>query len=339
MFIHSAWPILALSANHGFSSALESGGVMFLESFTPYLIARCFICDLKTFRNVVYFLTTMVLFIAALAIPESLTGKHFVRDLFGAPTPFINERLGLDRAFVSFDHPILYGVFCSSVFGLFWYGSGNRISLFKKLGTGFSIGLATFLSLSSGPLSALAVQIILTAWDKTLAFSKNRWKLLLILTIILYLLIDLLSNRSPMKVFFGYLTLNPATAYTRVILWEWGSQDVVNNPIFGIGFNEWSKPAWMHGSSLDAFWLLLAIRFGLPTVLSLIFCILYLYYKIIKMPTKNDLLFGYQMGWMISVAGLSISAIAVHYWNALYIYFSFLVGMGVSLINSKEKND
>lgn len=337
MLIHSTWPILALSANHGFSVSLESGGVLFLESFIPYAIARCFVRDIFTFQNVVKFLSIMVFILAALALPESITGKHLIRDILGAPPSQINMRLGLHRAYVSFDHPIHYGVFCSSVFGLFWYGMAREFKLFKKVLGSFGVFTATFLSLSSGPLGALAAQVILTTWDNLFHFSRQRWKVLIGLIIFAYISIDFLSNRTPLKVFLTYLTFSAGTAYNRIIIWEYGSVDVTNNPIFGIGFNEWSKPVWMHSSSMDAFWLLLASRYGLPTALSLVFCLFYLYYKIIKSTSIDKNLKGYHMGWMISMAGLSICAFATHYWNSLYIYFTFLVGLGVWMIEYKKE--
>ncbi len=39
----------------------------------------------------------------------------------GAPAPFIDPRMGLERTFGPFDHPILYGVFSAAAFSLAWH--------------------------------------------------------------------------------------------------------------------------------------------------------------------------------------------------------------------------
>ena len=35
-------------------------------------------------------------------------------------------------------------------------------------------------------------------------------------------------------------------------------------PLLGIGLGEWERPAWMFSSTIDAFWLVIMIRTGVP---------------------------------------------------------------------------
>ena len=37
----------------------------------------------------------------------------------------------------------------------------------------------------------------------------------------------------------------------------------------------------------------------------------------------------YRMGWLVIIIGLSVSAFTVHFWNAMFTYFFFLIGTGV----------
>ena len=36
-----------------------------------------------------------------------------------------------------------------------------------------------------------------------------------------------------------------------------------------------------------------------------------------------------RMGWMVTMVGLVLTAWTVHYWNSLYVLFTFLIGSGV----------
>ena len=60
-----------------------------------------------------------------------------------------------------------------------------------------------------------------------------------------YIVVDMLSNRTPFEVLISYGTFNQATAYNRVHIWNYGMQNVMGSPIFGIGLNDWARPSWM----------------------------------------------------------------------------------------------
>src|SRR5690606_25454492 len=110
-------------------------------------------------------------------------------------------------------------------------------------------------SLSSGPLAALSTQIVLLAWERMTRRIPARWLLFSSLLAMMYLTVELVSNRSAIRVFLHYLTFSSHTAYNRITIFNWGIQDVWRNPIFGIGFNVWTRPPWMHSTSMDNFWL------------------------------------------------------------------------------------
>ena len=122
---------------------------------------------------------------------------------------------------------------------------------------------ATFFSLSSGPFTALATQSGLIGWDKLTSKIKYRWSLLAGLFAFAYVTVDLLSNRSPVQVFISILTFNPRSAWNRMNIWHYGTAEVGRHPIFGIGLGEWERAEWM-SRSMDNFWLVIAVRHGLP---------------------------------------------------------------------------
>ena len=90
----------------------------------------------------------------------------------------------------------------------------------------------TFTSLSSGPLLAATLQIGIVGWGW---ITRNAWWALVGLAVLGYVVVDLLSNRSPVNVMISYLTFNSASAYWRLHIWNFGIQEVWRHPLFGIG--------------------------------------------------------------------------------------------------------
>jgi hypothetical protein len=318
--------ILSLSIHHGFSQGLQSGGILIIESLGSYLFARAFIRDEASFYNFTKFCIFIVFILSLVTVPESLFGKNIIRPHVG----HIDPRFGFDRAFGPFDHPILYGCFCASLLALSWfYKVRNRL-----LRTSWVV-IATFVSVSSGALAAAMVQFILIIWDKITVGMRSRWRFFSFLLTIGYVIIDLLSNRTPIKVFLSYLTFSPTTAYNRLIIWEWGTKEnVAKHPWFGIGFEVWTRPSWMHSTSMDNFWLVNMVRYGLPSFIFLSLAVLFLLFAIGKNSIKNTTEIDMRTGFIFSLIGLIIAGCTVHFWNSNYVWFFFLLGSGACLAQS-----
>ena len=82
-------------------------------------------------------------------LPESVSGFHFIREAFrtvlgGGAIPYIEPRLGLTRAFGSFDHPILYGTFCATALAATYYVVCSTKLRPAEMGKIGAVGLATF---------------------------------------------------------------------------------------------------------------------------------------------------------------------------------------------------
>jgi O-antigen ligase len=337
--VHTAWVWVALANVHGLNATtIEAGGSYTIEFLGSYFLGRALIASP---RHALFFARRFFLFImilASFALPEMLTGTHFIREAFGAilghrSLEGVTPRFGLTRAFASFDHPILFGVFCASLLGMTWYLAPTRRTLgFKRLWTTAAVVVAAFSSLSTGPLMACTVQIGIIAWDLTTRVIRGRWWILLAGLAVGYVVVDALSNRDPLTVFIHYLTFNAQTGYDRKLIWEIGIEQIRLTPIFGIGLNQWTTaPTWWHSTSVDAFWLLTAMRFGLPAGVSLLAASLYTIIKMIRLPYKP--LRPIAMGWLVSFIGLSIAAVTVHLWGSAFVLFGFLLGMGVSIAN------
>ncbi len=336
---HGLWAILALVMWGGVAQGIESGGIYFVECVGAYMLGRLFVRSEADMRAFARFFVAIVLAMLVFTLPEALTGVHIIRDtaaavLGGPGAPYIDPRMGLERAFGPFDHPILYGVFSASAFSLAYYVVAERKPFTGRgLFTCGGVVTATFISASGGPYTALASQLAVAGWERVTKGIKGRWLMLIGLVIALYVAIDILSNRSPVHVFVSYLTFSAHSAYNRINIFHYGSQEVVENPIFGIGLGDWERPGWM-SDSVDNFWLLIAMRYGLPAWFFLVACVVGLVLaaasrKRLPLSWKNA-----RHGWAFTMFGLSVVACTVHLWNALFVLFMFLLGSGVFLVDT-----
>jgi len=327
------WAFLAIVVHHGFDQALESGGIYIVEGFGAYLIGRATVCYLRQFHGFVALFTIIVICLSFFTIPEAVFGINVLRPHVAGT---VGGRIGLYRAFGSFDHPILYGCFCAAAISLCWYtfipiGRSSAGRILKLL----LVIVSATMSVSSGAITEMIVQIVFITWERITRTLRWRWWIFSGLLAFAYVSVDLLSTRTPMKVFFSYLTFSPGTAYGRLLIWEWGTQlNVAQHPIFGIGFNDWVRPEWAFSSSVDNFWLVVMMTYGLPAFIFLAGAILYLLVKIGRRKITEPAMVRARKAWMISMAGLIVAASTVHYWNVMFVFFCFFIGAGVWLIDS-----
>ena len=329
MLGYPLWACLSLLYHHGPEVAIESGGIFLVEAFGAYMLGRCLVCSERDFRALSQFIVITVLIVGIFAVAESLTGIQLIRKAFasifggsssGGPSP----RYGFHRAYAGFDHPILYGIFASSAVGLAWYtyDNHNHITVRKVMRT-IAILIATLASVSSGALAAAAIQVLLIIWDHSTRAFRGRWWILTTVIFVTYSIIDILSNRSGMAVLLSYLTFNMHTAYVRMLIWEWGFYgNVLPNPIFGIGFNEWIRPSWL-SASVDNFWLVTMMMYGLPAFGMLAGAAL------LRLNATCNLLSRANpavIGWLTTIIGLFVSGCTVHYWNSAFVWFCMLIG-------------
>lgn len=324
------WCAIALLRNEGAGVAIEAGGVLALETLGPYMIARAYVRTERAVVGVLAALLALLLILCPLMLAEMLLGVRPFRmlfgTLFGSPwTVSQDMRLGLTRAWGPFDHAILAGVFAASGLGLVVFGLVPRIRGGRLVLIATPVIMAAT-TLSSGAISSLFIQFGLIAWRRIARF-KARWTVLAILAAFAYGMIELVSNRTAYQVLLGYLTLNPGTAYHRLLILEYGwNLNVVREPLFGIGRSDWQRPEWMHEDSIDNFWLLTAMQSGLPALGLLLGAVVSTMVGpwLAMTPGMVDA----RKGWMISMLAMGLSGATVHFWGSSYVWFMFMLGLG-----------
>jgi len=337
---HSAWALLALIAWGGLAQGIESGGIYIVEFLGAYLVGRLYIRSYEDFAAFAKFFVMTVCILLIFTIPEALTSIHILHDniaaVMGAPrAPYIEQRMGLERTFGPFDHPILYGVFSASAFSLAYFVvAEKRLTNWGGMAQVLGVALATFLSASGGPYVVLMMQIFVAGWERVLGKINGRWKMLFGLFGLIYLAIDLFSNRTPFHVFVTYFTFSTTSAYNRILIFEYGSAEVMRHPILGIGLGDWVRPIWM-SDSMDNFWLLIAVRYGLPAWLMLVGLMGGLIWTVAQRKGLPESWRRARHAWAFTLFGITVAAATVHLWNALFVLFIFLIGAGAWLLDAQ----
>jgi hypothetical protein len=329
---YTLWCALSILLWHP-SKFVEPAGILIIESFGAYLVGRLAVRSSADLARLARALFLVLLLVLPFAIVETGSGAPAYLRLFEAFGEVYDDvqnepRLGLERVQGPFEHPILFGIFASTAFALAFYTSGGFAGLFRNLrGTLVQAlsGILTFLSLSTGPLLALLIQIGLIGWDWLFRRNPKRWRNLILLVVAGYVTVDLLSNRTPFEVFVSYATFNTSTAFNRVLIWEYGTQNVLRSPFIGIGFNPWQRPYWMP-ASIDNFWLVVAIRHGLPAIGFLLaaFALAILRAALRKGLDAADA--AARTGLLTVLVATCVAIASVHLWNATYCWFLFLLG-------------
>jgi len=284
----------------------------------------------------------LVAIVGTLAIPEALFDWRMFAFLdTTAPNHFAPStdednyiRFGLHRAAVTFDHPILYGVFCATSFGLAWYVYINNQVRWIVL---LIIFFSTFFSVSSAPLLACALTGAFIACEKLTRRFVYRTAIALSIIVAVIILLDIAANRSPIAVILPFVSLNHWTAYYRLLIWENATTNILNSPIFGIGLNDWVRPDWMP-PSVDSFWLLVALTGGIPAITALVVAVVHLLARVHVRRGFVEAKERWQtrFGWTVAVLAVCVQGLTVHYWGAMHSFFFFVLGLGAWMSDSKE---
>ncbi|MGL3107810.1 O-antigen ligase family protein [Bradyrhizobium sp. BR 1432] len=336
VLLFSFWRVLGLIVVDGIESSSQTFGIEWIETIGPYLLARCFIRDADDFYNMIQLLFRIVLVLLPFAIIELVSGHNILRELFAmiCPTPLFSpeQRSGLTRVQSVFDHPILFGVFAASALAPVYLVLGHKMSLLRRNLMTAAVAATASMSLSAGPLMAIVAQGLLLSWDSLLRGVKARWKILIGLLAVVVTLIEAVANRSLPSIVSGYLTFDPQSYYFRLLIWDYGSAVALDHPVFGIGLSDWERPNWM-GPSIDNFWLVLAMRSGLPAPVLLHLAILLIFLTVGSKKGLDGKITAYRTAFLIAMAGIYLVGWTVHFWDTAYVAFLFLLGSGAWVLD------
>lgn len=315
------------------SAMVERAGSLIIDIVGSYLMARYMIRDKASFHALVKVVFLCLVCLTPFAMMESITGDspllRILSRIGSVPGQIVQDkRLGLERAQVTFEHSILYGVFASSLIGLSVYALRPKIGFVKRFIVFGFVCFASILSVSTGAIVAIVVQFVFIMWKwftENIIILSNPWRLFFILFSLFYVALDIVATRTPFHIIVNMLTFSSGSAYNRILIFEFGIAEVWRYPIFGIGYDDWERPGWM-GASMDNLWLLFAVIYGLPGFFLFSIPFFLIMTRVARLRFLDDEVAAFRNGLLITLGGMVIAGGTVHYWNAILCYFLFLLG-------------
>lgn len=338
------WSTVSLTVVQGFAAMFETIGILWIETLGAYLLGRCYIRTPAAFFAFVLVLFRIGLLLLPFALYEFYTGQSPLIALFEKIGQTYTQnsqpaRLGFERVQGPFTHPIHFGVFFGAIIGLSYYVLGYGQSWLSRI---WRSGLAVFLcltSLSSGPLVAAMSQIIFITWDVIMKSVRSRWYIFTGLALLAFIVVDMISNRTPFHVLISYLAFSEETAYNRIHIWNFGTKSIWANPVFGIGLSDnWARPYWMSPSA-DMFWILPAMRHGVVVWIAYLTLFFSVFLTVIYRQGLGERMQWYRMGYISTMSGLFVVGWTVHFWDALFVFFMFLLASGMWMLDWKETDE
>lgn len=335
---YALWVVVSLVAYAGLGE-FQGAAIGLVETVSAYLLARYAVRTIDDMDRVLRFMFLMLLFLLPGVIAESFFGYRLYPNFFSNfGTVFVwddpKPRLGFYRAQTVFEHPILFGIVTGSTFALLFLRVNPASGRIFGLKRGWAALAAAFFSLSSGAFFAVGIQIAMMCWDFVLRTMRGRWYLLIGLGVTWYVVVDLLSNRTPFLVISSYLSFNASTGYMRMYILEYGLQNLWDNPIFGIGRAPWDRPWWMRSASIDNFWLYTAMRHGLPAFVFMLGTFLAAVAGMALQPIRSRRAANMRLGLICGLTGIAFAIYTVHMWAGAFSYMMFYIGLSGWIINN-----
>jgi len=325
------WASICYVVNRG-EDGIQSAGAIVLESFVPYFVGRFYVNGPDCLAKIAGVMMLIVWLLLPIAAIEAITRVHLVQDWLGvkSATEFGGEsiRFGILRAMATFDHAIIYGVYCTSVLPLAWYILPRRM----RLANIAAIAISVVLSASSAAFVGFALVAALIGWDVFTTRLQHRWRILGALFALGLVVIEIVSRRPLSSIVAGSLSFSSSTGWIRLIQWNVGWDNVAQNWLFGLGNRDWTRPAWLP-ASVDDYWLLNAMEFGVPGFLGIVGAVLSALVAVghNKQLPADRKWHDARMGWMLAVILLAFVGLSVDYWKGMQVLFFLALGQGVFL--------
>lgn len=338
--LYSLWVSMSIVYVHGLDNQIFTIAFHIVNTLGCYLFGRMLVRD----KDMFVFLMRALVFLVILSIPfavyENLHSIRIINSYFanyglmidGGNSQNIGLRLGFHRAMLTFDHAILYGVVCSIVTGVAIYivSTSWKGRILATVAIGISVGT----SISSAAILSYLIQVVLSIVRPAIQKMAERVGYLKIslmiiaLCLVVYYFVGFNLEKAVTSV-----SISDQTAVYRLYIYKYGFIEVVNNPLFGIGFNDWVRPSAMT-DSIDSFWLFNAMRYGIPAFLLIVITFvipILLFFKRTKGDHEN-LISVYTLG----LIGATVALGTVHFWGTAYAFIILFLSSGMFLFRLSD---
>ena len=328
MLLFILWAGLAIYHNQG------SSRIIFILNqsvtlFGAYVLGRVLVRDAASYRLMFTVLFWMLVFLFPFALVELLFKRDLLAMALGQPGGGGGgpggTRLGMRRVASVFPHPILFGVFCSIMISNFFYVFHERTG--TRLRRTLLAMAMTFMSLSSGPNLSQIGQLMLIAWERVFRFFVTKWYVMVVTAATTIAIFQLAYPGGLVGFVINNLAFNPRTGLGRLEILQYGTLTVLQHPMFGIGLAPWNGPWWRPGS-VDNYWMVTALRYGLPGLGLFWAAIAWHAIRIIGRSRLTEEAASYRKGYVFAAAGAFFALGAVHIWGSVAIFILFYIGAG-----------
>lgn len=325
------WMVIAALGAVG-TKALPTSGEA-LDFLGGYLITRAFCFGRPAIDTFVRVLKTATIIVVICGMADQLSGRLIVHDTIrtlvnASEWPRAGWRNGHLRAAATFDHEILFGVFCalSSAVFLYW-----ETSVFKRLSIVGVCFVGCLLSFSSAAVMAFFLVLAAYMYDKLMRRFGWRWKVFWLLCG-LFVAVFVAVAQHPLGWLISHLTFDPQTGYFRMIIWDAGFSYIAQAPLFGYGY-ELFHDVRLDGT-VDSIWLLQMLRFGIP-----MFVFFFLTNLAAILPSRQEIQVGWQDRYLdrmrraftLLLLVFMFSGLTVHFWNYMWMFWGVCLGVRASL--------
>lgn len=329
-FTTAAWMIVASLIAVG-GSALSAAGGDALDFLGGYLIARGFLFGRPPLDAFIRVLKAFTIIAVILGIADRISGRLIVHETVAAIVhasvwPETGYRDSVVRVASTFDHAILFGVFCAltAAILLFWEQRLVR----RSVAVGICV-LGCFLARSSGGLLALLIALSAYAYDRCMRHYSWRWRAFWLVAGVFALAVSVVPAH-PIGWIVSHLTLDPQTGYFRMMIWDTASAYVAASPIFGYSYQTLNNNILY---SVDSIWLLHALRFGLPmSVLFILTNVSALLPAGREARNGGD---GYvtrmRTAFSLVILIFMFAGLTVDFWNYTWMFWGLCIGIRASL--------
>lgn len=334
MLFGVGWICLALYNTTEFSDFVTSAVSQTTDIGMAYFFGRITIQSLRDLRLFLLLMLPGLAVMGATIAVESILHKHLLQPLVGELTGIVRRypvdtRMGLMRARGPFPHPILAGAFFASFLPLYWMSGIRGWPRIVGIVTSFS---AVF-TVSSAAMLALSVSsgLMIYNWLSD-RISNLSWRMFFIVLSIVVFFLEFATKSGSFNLIMRYASLNSDSAFNRVLIWRYGTDNVVKNPWFGIGYADWERPSWMFSGSIDHYWLINAIQFGIiPPMMMAIVTLMAIVGVVRQIRGASFVDRRALIGLAIAMAVFAFGVISVSLWLSVQVWFHMLMGVCIGI--------
>jgi hypothetical protein len=314
-------------------AALSSAGGDALDFLGGYLIARAFFFERLALDTFIRVLKVFAVIAIILAMADSISGRLIVHDTMAAIVgasvwPEAGLRNSMVRAASTFDHAILFGVFCALTAAILLYWEQGLLR--RSFAVGICV-LGCLLSLSSAAIMTVSIVLAAYTYDRLMGRHSWRWGAFWIVISALGFAFCMVAT-DPLGWVISHLTLDPQTGYFRMMIWDAAFTYIAQAPLTGYAYELFHND--IIDGSVDSIWLLHSLRFGVP-----MFILFFLTNVAAFFPSKrgsrngadDDYMGRMRRAFTLVLLMFMFTGLTVHFWNYMWMFWGLCIGIRASL--------